>query len=253
MNEELTNKPLIEAIFELKWKLQKFENGDQDPNKILAGMLYDKLKKDYPYFEKLAAADLPDEVAAYKVQNRFRVDKEKWPVVQIGPGIITVNDTENYKWEDFEKRIIEVVNILLDIYPNPKNLIFNSLLLRYIDSIDNFSTENNMFSFLEEKMHTKIELDEKLFEPKGVDINPLGIDFQTTFMSSKPKGAITLRFVRGDIENISKLVLETIFLSLEKDVPNDKDEIKQWLMEAHKLTDDWFFKLIEGDLYERFK
>ena len=34
--------------------------------------------------------------------------------MQIGP-IITINDTENYKWEDFEERILKVLKTLINI------------------------------------------------------------------------------------------------------------------------------------------
>ena len=105
MSKELSNKPLVEAIFELKWKLKKSENGGQiDPNyKILVGMLYDRLKRNYPQLEALPASDMPDEMVPHVVQNRFRVGKGKWPLVQIGPGILTVNDTGNYTWENVPK------------------------------------------------------------------------------------------------------------------------------------------------------
>ena len=33
----------------------------------------------------------------------------------------------------------------------------------------------------------------------------------------------------------------------------NKDEIEQWIKKAHDLTDDWFFKLIEGELQKRFE
>ena len=37
------------------------------------------------------------------------------------------------------------------------------------------------------------------------------------------------------------------------EVPNDFDSIIEWIKKAHNLTDDWFFKLIKGDLEEKFK
>jgi uncharacterized protein (TIGR04255 family) len=41
--------------------------------------------------------------------------------------------------------------------------------------------------------------------------------------------------------------------SVEEDVPKTKEELPKWIEEAHNLTDDWFFKIIEGKLLERFK
>ncbi|MCD6239350.1 MAG: TIGR04255 family protein [Thermotogae bacterium] len=92
----LKNKPLVEAIFEFRWKLQEPSIGVKiDPHyKILIGRMYDRVKDEYPFHEQLPAATMPDEIAGYVVQHRFRKDKDKWPLIQIGPGIITLNDTE---------------------------------------------------------------------------------------------------------------------------------------------------------------
>lgn len=254
MRKKLSNKPLIEAVFELKWELQKSPTGGQiDPHyKILVGMLYDKLK-DYPVNEPLPSANMPDEMAAYMVQNRFRAGKGEWPVVQIGPGIITVNDTKNYTWEEFERRILEVLEILIDIYPNPEKLTFNSLSLRYIDSIDVNFDEEDISTFLKEKMHTNIKFYEKLFEQTGVKNLPMGFDLTASFSSTKPIGAVILRLARGKVDNVPKLILDTMVVSLKEDVPKDKDKIPQWIKEAHDLTSNWFFKLVEGELLRRFE
>ncbi len=45
---------------------------------------------------------------------------------------------------------------------------------------------------------------------------------------------------------------ETIVHS-SSNIPKLSDELNEWLTNAHDITDDWFFKLIEGNLLERFK
>ena len=103
----LKNKPLVEAIFELRWELEEQVSGAKtDPHyKILIGRMYDRVKDDYPYHEELPTATIPDEIAGYIIQHRFRKDKDMWPLIQVGPGIVTLNDTEGYVWDDFEERI----------------------------------------------------------------------------------------------------------------------------------------------------
>ena len=53
--KKLKNAPLIEAIFELRWELSKKPDGRQfDPHhKILLGIIYEKVKDDYPFHEQL--------------------------------------------------------------------------------------------------------------------------------------------------------------------------------------------------------
>lgn len=104
-------------------------------------------------------------MAGYVFQHRFRKDKGKWPLIQIGPGIITVNDIEGQLLEDFENRITVSINTLFEAYPEPKNnLKFNMVVLRYIGAIAFDFEKENIFNFLKEKMKTSINLYAKLFE-----------------------------------------------------------------------------------------
>ena len=252
----LKNKPLVEAIFELRWDLQGPSLGMKiDPHyKLLIGRLYDKLNDKYPFHEQLPAVAMPDEIAGYVVQHRFRREKGKWPLIQIGPGIVTVNDTEGYLWEDFEKRILQAVDALFEVYPESKsNLKVNRLLLRYIDAIAFDFEKDDIFTFLKEQVKTEINLHQKLFEDTRVREMPVGLDLRFSFASREPKGAIHLRFVRGKRKESDALIWETMVESVSEDIPKVQNEIADWIKEAHNLTDDWFFKLIEGELLRRFE
>ena len=252
----LKNKPLVEAIFELRWELQEQQSGVKiDPHyKILIGRIYDRVRNEYPYHEQLPTATIPDEMAAYIVQHRFRKEKDKWPLIQIGPGIITLNDTEGYVWEDFKVRITNLLNILFDAYPNAeRNLKINGLLLRYIDSVNFDYEKDNIFNFLNENMKITVKLHEKLFENTGVSKLPYRFDLRFSFPSTKPKGVVHLRFVRGKRRESDALIWESAVQSIGEDAPKLKEEIAIWVNESHDLTDDWFFKIIEGELLKRFE
>ena len=250
----LKNKPLIEAIFELRWELHEQTPGMRlDPHyKILIGRMYDRISDEYPFHEQLPTATMPDEIAGYVVQHRFRKGRDEWPLIQIGPGIITLNDTEGYVWEDFNKRISHLLDTLFESYPDAENnLKTNRLLLRYIDAVD--SGEDNIFNFLKEKMKMNIEIHQQLFEETGVSNSPLDFDLRFSFPSAKPHGIAHLRFVRGKRKDVDGLVWETMVQSGEDADLNTKKKITSWVNEAHDLTDDWFFKMIEGELLRRFE
>ena len=253
----LKNKPLVEAIFELRWKLQEQSQGAKvDPHyKILIGRIYDRVKDEYSFHEQLPTAAMPDEIAGYVVQHRFRKDKDNWPLIQVGPGIITLNDTDEYVWENFEKKISHVLDTLFEVYPDAENsLKVNDVLLRYIDAVNFDYNKDNIFTFLNEKMKMDVKIYERLFEDTGkVNRLPLGFDLRFSFHSSKPKGAVYLRFFRGKRKNADTLMWETMVRSAREDIPKSKDEIATWVKEAHELTDDWFFKIIEGELLRRFE
>ncbi len=252
----LKNKPLVEAIFELRWELQETDQGMKvDPHyKLLLGRIYDRVKEGYPFHEQLPTANIPEELAGYAVQHRFRKNKNEWPLIQLGPGVISLHDTEGYVWEDFEDRIQKMINVLLDAYPDSRNsLCMNRLLLRYIDAIDFDYQSTNVFEFLKDDMKLSINLYEKLFEETGVEKLPGHFDLKFSFSASKPKSAVHLRFFRGKRKNVDSLIWETHVHSFGESVPNNKGEIAKWLDDAHTLTDDWFFKIIEGDLLRRFE
>ena len=252
----LKNKPLVEAIFELRWSLREQLKGIFiDPHyKIVIGRIYEKLNKEYPYHEQLSTASMPDEITGYVVQHRFRKDKNKWPLIQIGPGIMTINDTKEYIWEDFEQRAKKAVRALFSVYPeSEKNLKINCLQLRYIDAI-NFNFENeDIFNFLDRYLKTKIVMYPNLFDNSNVNKLPINFDWRFAFRSSKPKGSIDMRFVKDKLKNIDVLKWETIVRSTSKEIPNLNQNINIWLKDAHNLTHEWFFKMIEGELERKFE
>ncbi|WP_407951062.1 TIGR04255 family protein, partial [Parvibaculum sp.] len=113
---ELKYKPLVEAIFEIRWKIhQKVPGITADPHyRLLLGRLYDRLQSQYPEHEQLETANIPDEMSGHLPQHRFRTGPNDWPLVQLGPGICTVNDTSKYKWEDYRGRVVDAKVKLFD-------------------------------------------------------------------------------------------------------------------------------------------
>lgn len=253
---KLTNPPLVEAIFELRWNLQEIERGiKKDPEyKLLVGRIFENVKTEYPSYEQLPTANMPDEIAGYIIQHRFRKNKDEWPLIQIGPGIVTLNDTEEYLWENFKEKIVYLLETLYGTYPDAEtNLTVSGLVLRYIDAVP-FDFENDdIFTYLKEKFKVDVKLYQKLFEEQKVKAFPKGLDLKFSFDSEKPKGRMNLRFARGKKKEVDALIWETIVQSIPEDTPNNKDEIVSWTKDAHDLTKDWFCNLIEGELMELFK
>lgn len=247
---QLPNKPLVEAILELKWLISK-EQGDPYYTLFL-GRLYDRVASQYSFHEPLPTSMIPQPVIQNIVQHRFRTRENGWPLIQVGPGIVTLNDTESYTWQDFGQRVKELVQNVFKSYLNPGELRINSLLLRYIDAVEYDYSESNVFSFLEDKLKTKVALPRQLFNNVPVQDTPAGFNFQVVFPVTLPKGTITLRFATGKRREKLALIWETSFHSLGDDVPKMPEGFEEWVEAAHELTDDWFFKLIEGDLERRF-
>ena len=128
----LKHAPLVEAIFEARWAPPAGTTVDSN-YKLFVGRFFDRLLKKYPEPEDLPTASMPEAFVYGQVQQRFRAEKGGWPVVQVGPGVVTVNDTTRYSWENFQPRCSEVVDTVFEAYPKPENLHFIALQLRHIE------------------------------------------------------------------------------------------------------------------------
>ena len=96
---------------------------------------YERVMDAYPVHEALPASLLPDSLAAHRSQHLFRVARGQWPIVQIGPGILSVHEREEYSWKDFVWRCVETASKLVDAYPRPLEFRVEAVRLRYLDAV----------------------------------------------------------------------------------------------------------------------
>ncbi|MCK5799226.1 MAG: TIGR04255 family protein [Deltaproteobacteria bacterium] len=272
--ELLENKPLVEAILELRWHLEgtgapapsaggvqdgrlpQLALGQVDPHfHLVPGRFFDRVSESYPTHEPLPSVNMPDAIAAHMVQHRFR-HNDGWPLIQLGPGILTVNDTSGYKWEKFGPQCVQAVNTLFEIHPSPEKIRLDNLVLRYIDAVDFDHVNNDVGMFLREKMTVECGLPESMFTDTPVKRGPRTFRWETSYACSGPAGRVTIVFSTGTREGKDALIWETVFTTDGQDLPAVPRGFEQWLGAAHEVTDDWFFKLIEGgsgELKRRFK
>ena len=136
--EDLPNKPLVEAIFEMQWAFSSAEGQSEvDPGfRILLGRLYDRVRSEYPFLENLPQAQFPEEMTGRLVRHRFRTTKDGWPLVQVGPGVLSVNETQEYSWDRFRPRLTRAISALFESYPTDiHQLRVTQVLLRYLDAV----------------------------------------------------------------------------------------------------------------------
>ncbi len=251
----LKNKPLVEVLVEIRWHLESpAAYVFVDPHyKILLGRLYDRVRVLYPEHEQLPTAIMPDEFAGYVIQHRFRKATNEWPLIQVGPGIFTINETATYMWDDFRSRAISAVKELFDAHPSPEALKITSLLLRYIDAKPFDYSQDNVLAFLDKKMGVDVSLPGSLFEDTGIISTPRSLTIQASFACANPPGTVVLGIGTGTSSDQQALVWETMVQSAEPDIPMMPDNFETWLDAAHAITHDWFFKLIAGDLEKEFQ
>ena len=163
-----------------------------------------------------------------------------------------MNSTADYTWPDFRPRVVSAVNKLYDAHPKAGDLKITNLVLRYIDAVDYDSAADDVFLFLRDKLKVTISLPDGLFENTHVQRKPTGFTWQGSFKCENPKGVVTIRFASGQRNNAPVLIWETTVESTSQDLPVMPGSFQDWIDAAHTITDDWFFKMIEGELERRF-
>lgn len=257
----LRKKPLVEAIFEFRWELQAPPNGvaappgaKVDPHYVVfLGRIYEKVNREYPYHESLPTANMPAPLVAHVIQHRFRKAEGSWPLIQVGQGIITLNDTEGYVWKDFRRRINRVLNGLYASYPAQDRLKPAALILRYIDAIEFDFDAEDILEFFGTHMNFHLGFQGGILKGAGAGKKPAGFDIKLAFPVADPKGMLQVAFKRGKKHDRDALIWETVVQATGNGLPKDKEGVSSWANKAHKLTHDWFFKLIEGELRRRFE
>ena len=252
-NRLLKNKPLVEAILETKWKpVAGGPNAPIDPQyRVFMGRFYDRVSQAYPAYEALQTAAIPEEMSFQMPQYRFRTKENEWPLIQLGPGVLTLNETNAYEWNDFEKRANWTLERLFESYPGKLEL--QSLLLRYINAVEIDYSKEAVTSFLREKMKIGVTYPESLFQCGKVDQIPAGFVLQTSFLANEPKGIVQIKFSKGKVNERPVLLWDTSVMSRGNDLPELPAEFPEWVSSAHLIAEDWFFKLIDGELLQRFQ
>jgi uncharacterized protein (TIGR04255 family) len=263
MADELPNKPLVEAILEFKWVPSGFgiRPGQQivpwrDPYyPLLVGLLYESLKKRFPYVEELPAQQIPDELAAGIPKNRFRSAKDGYPLIQTGPGLFSVNFTESYKWETFQATAKDVYRQLVSSYraAGAKGLPpLSSALLRYINAVA-VPTEEHQ-TFIRDFLHVDVSLPNSVLNAKQVKGTPKNIDIRVEWPLSSPPGTGSLRIASGTRAGSPAIIFDLSASSQGQDAPVGSRVAGAWLTQAHNLlVETWFLSLIAGKLEERFR
>ena len=248
-HENLPNKPLVEAILEIKWG-QPNEPDSAYP--VMVGRLYERVRDKYPAIEDLPITQIPPNMTVHVVRHRFRAADGQWPLVQIGPGVVALNDTENYTWPDFRARAMELHPQVKESHPNPGALQITSLKLQYIDAVEFDYNKADVRQFLKDKMHIALSVPNVLFEGKPITDQPTNTVVVLEFATGEPRGRAQLRVSTGKKNDMPAIVWHTSLWSDQGDAARAWADLEPWLEGAHSILHHWFFALIQGDLLEEF-
>lgn len=247
---KLPKAPLQEVIFEVRWDLNISNETNQpyDPDFNMAvGMMYSIIKKDFKLLKTKfpPGIQFPQDFLNYQTLYQYWTSENLWPVLQLGPGVFTVNETEkNYQWiKHYFPLVKKGLNWLQKSYN--KELNFNFASLKYIDKVNvkdyNFT---DWLSFIKENLNINIE---NQFDTRG---KLKQFSFSQVF-ELKDGSELHLSIINGRNEKQEDiLVWETSIIKMDNF--NPKSLIK-WLENSHNITSKLFKEICKDELYNNFK
>lgn len=243
---KLPNAPLQEVIFELLWEIGFDQQGNPVDNEFefAQGLFASKVLKEFPIRKRTIPEGVPIKIYP-KTIHQFWKDSNEWPVVQIGPGILAINDTElNYDWNSsFYPLIKKGIGLLEDSYDH--DLLYKNVSLRYIDAVQMSSNERgDLLKYINSKF--KIELFNKFTIPGSLS----NLNLTQTFDVDQDTKVSLILNDGIDKFNRPALIWQTHILSNSR---KNKSQVIQWVHNAHKVTSDLFVDILNKDFYDSFK
>jgi uncharacterized protein (TIGR04255 family) len=262
--------PLIEAWLTIQWELNQLQDDPlvaSDPGFNFPFVLefYGAVKEKYGNLKELDIKKIPIEITPYQPRYQFQTKGENiWPMLQLGPGIATVNFTEPYSWTYFQEEAVFLRKKLVATYQE-RNLKTRLISLKYRNAVPCQYTSDHLLDFLGKYLNTSLALPPYIpglvvTKEKASDLN-----LHLGFNLNKPKGKGILKIATGtkkvldastqtmkDEEHII-FELEVISIGLNAPPLQSLAKFKTWLTDAHNVTHEWFFSLIEGEFLEQYK
>lgn len=238
---KLPGAPLIEVIFEIRWTVTN--QAERQEVQYLHGDLYPLLKDKFPFRETIQT--LPAELLISVPTHRFRTALNDYPLVQVGPGIVTVNTIDSkYYWNEFETLILEVLQKLSEVY-NFKESHNAKLVLQYIDLFKFDFEKGDILKYLQENLNISVK--QGFYTGNSISKNlVLGLNYENEL------GFLNINVNRGkDAQGADGIVVQTSLTSGTTKV--EHAVIKSWIEKAHELCSNSFKEMTKGNLYEQFK
>lgn len=261
-----SKKPLVEAVLEIQFstnqaEIPKLQQTGQlfpfvvDSNfKIFFARFYDRVVSNnlYPEYYQLPHSEIPEELAMHIVQHRFTSTDNRWPMVQLGPGILTLNETSDYNWNDFSQRAKELFSILCEVHPKKEEIKISNITLRYINAIP-VNNEEDIYTFLKDNMKINIEFNEDILNSANVQQSSDMIRLTNTFNSSDPESLFINNIDLGEHNGVKSIIWEIICRNRPDSVfPTSLIDFELWLDGAHRIIDRWFMETVKGKLEKGF-
>ncbi len=245
-SNKLGNAPLQEVIFELLWEIDFDQQGNPIDSdfEFAQGLFAKKVLEEFPLRKRTIPEGIPIKIYP-KTVHQFWKGQNIWPVVQLGPGIMALNETEhNYDWiKKFYPLIKNQIGNLEECYS--QELIYESASLRYIDAVEISESEriellhsvNSKFNY---ELLNKFEFPGKLSHLNLAQTFDVDDDTKVSLI------------INDGINKFNKpaIIWQTHIISNSR---KKKNEVISWVDLAHDISSKLFKDIVNREFYESFK
>ncbi len=239
--EKLPNAPLQEVVFELLWEMDYDNSGKPiDPEfEFAQGLFAGKIKKDFPLHKRTIPEGAPFSIYPKPI-HQFWKGENQWPVVQLGPGILTVNDIEqNYTWKKYKRLVLDTVQLLNTVYTKKLRFIFISL--KYIDAVE--TKGENVLGFINKNFNVDIK---NRFQYDNEIVN---LKINETFRIENVGNLDVLISSGFNQEQKPAVLWQSNIFFKHKFFEFD---IQKWIEEAHNVVSNHFKEIVKDSFYANF-
>ncbi|WP_395642399.1 TIGR04255 family protein [Rudaea sp.] len=256
MNETLQNAPLVEIVAEIRWPVSQSDGAVVLPAGQNFSLPLVDLNKIEPFFRQVSAAvaklgfDKPERLGmtdfpilpSNQVVYRYRRADGKPVLMQVGPGIFTVNALPPYEsWAQFQPWLDKGVDALLEaLLENPGGLTIG---LRYIDAFrQNLTDGRNANRFATEVLGFRFDL------PKSLRSHAASDDVvRAALQVGMPVDGMQMGVSLSDGKfSDDKAVLMSTDIRADAELPAEKAAIVSALNKAHELAHETFMGMTES-------
>jgi uncharacterized protein (TIGR04255 family) len=227
---------ISEVIFEIRWGNQnpilKGEIKSSPEYNILLGMFLETFRKDFRAFETLPSAGMPEGISRGLIQYRLRRNaSENWPLVQLGPGVFSLNINKD-SWSEFKSLITKYAD-KFDQISKDFNLETIKIKLTYILAKEFDFEKEDLNEFLKNKLNIEVSMGSSRKLDKMKTIN-----FQTKITIDNPTGDLIYLVAEGKKKELKAIVWQA---QLESEIPQilKGKELLQWLDAANLVVRKW--------------
>lgn len=242
--EKLPNAPLQEVVFELLWELETSEDGTPTDTdyELSLGIFAEKIKPMFPHTVKKGIGTLPGIPISFYPYPKYQFWKAPavWPVVQIGPGILVVNDIEkNYTWANFKTHIHTALDALDIAYQTQLKIM--AVRLKYIDAIDIGSQAP--LSFINEYFNLSVINNfGSGQQPQSINIVQRFAQDELGFLDISLSSAIKA-------PGVPSILWQSV---ISKESSMLRQGLNNWLENTHAILSSHFKQLVKPHFYARF-